>query len=405
MKLLFLTHYDNMYGANRALFQLMKGLMEKPGTEITLVIPAEGEMTEAVSRLGISYVICGMTQWQAVYKSPLRFLVKRHLRRKQIQKELEELTRRFEKENIDVIHSNSSVIGTGAMLAKRLGCRHVWHIREFSKEHFHMEYFYSKSYVKQLYEQADFLITISDSLKENYRKKYPKANVVRIYDGVSPEEKIEEKIGEKHKAGDNRRIEEMKEAVGKCQADKQTEKNKGQKPLRFVYVGYLFPMKHQMDVIEASYLCKQQGFHNFEIHFIGGGKPEYSEKLETRARKLGLKNIRFLGYRSDVWELLKQMDVGIIASEYEGFGLVTVEYMLNHLPVIGRNSGGTAEIIEDGLTGCLYDSVEELAEAMKYMMLQEDRGRQMGEKGRERALLHFTQGQNTEAMLKLYELL
>ena len=107
MKLLFLTHYDNMYGANRALFQLMKGLMEKPGTEITLVIPAEGEMTEAVSRLGISYVICGMTQWQAVYKSPLRFLVKRHLRRKQIQKEnirrTVDKTTFVNRENIEVL--------------------------------------------------------------------------------------------------------------------------------------------------------------------------------------------------------------------------------------------------------------------------------------------------------------
>ena len=374
MKVLFLTHYDNMYGANRALFQLMKGLKESAGAEIILVIPAEGEMTEAVSRLGISYFLCEMTQWQAVYKSPLRFLVKRHMRRKKMQKELEELTRRFEKENIDVIHSNSSVIGTGAMLAKRLGCRHVWHIREFSKEHFHMEYFYPGSYVRKLYEQADYLITISDALKDNYRRKYPKANVVRIYDGVSTEE-----FGGNH------------------------EDRNG--PLRFVYVGYLFPMKHQMDVLEASSLCKQQGFENFEIYFAGSGKPEYAEKLEGRAKKLELRNVRFLGYQQDIPELLKQMDVGIIASEYEGFGLVTVEYMLQGLPVIGRNSGGTAEIIEDGLTGCLYESTQELADAMKYMMTDGDRRRQMGQRGRERALTHFTQEQNTEAMLKLYEML
>lgn len=409
MKLLFLTHYDNMYGANRALFQLMKGLKERSGAEIILVIPSEGEMTEAVSRLGISYVICEMTQWQAVYKSPLRFLVKRHMRRKKIQKELEELTRRFEKENIDVIHSNSSVIGTGAMLAKRLGCRHVWHIREFSKEHFHMEYFYSGRYVRQLYEQADVLITISDALKENYRRRYPNANVVRIYDGVSPAEfggNHEDRNSENKTNKTSRDDEKKQEGEANFNLETNVQSHKREHmPLRFVYVGYLFPMKHQMDVLEACSLCKRQGFEDFEIYFVGSGKPEYSEKLESRTKKLGLSNVRFLGYQKDVPKLLKQMDVGIIASEYEGFGLVTVEYMLQELPVIGRNSGGTAEIIEDGITGCLYETTQELAEAMKYMMTRGDRRSQMGQQGRERALTHFTQEQNTEAMLKLYEML
>ena len=82
MKILFLTHYDNMYGANRALFHLMKGLKQDYGAEPILVIPAEGEMSQALAKLEIETVIMPVTQWQAVYVTPLRFAVKKWRRKK-----------------------------------------------------------------------------------------------------------------------------------------------------------------------------------------------------------------------------------------------------------------------------------------------------------------------------------
>lgn len=382
MKILFLTHYDNMYGANRALFHLMKGLKQDYGAEPILVIPAEGEMSYALAKLGIETVIMPVTQWQAVYVTPLRFAVKKWRRKKAIMKELEALTCRFEGEGIDFIHSNSSVIGTGAMLAKRLGCRHIWHIREFSEEHFHMRYFYTKKQVRELYESAQCLIAISDALRENYRKKYPGANTIRIYDGVTLREP-EEKISEEEISADNVSI-----------------KNE---PVKFVYLGYLFSMKHQMDVIEAAKICMEKNFSNFEVYFVGGGKPDYRSRLEKRIQKYHLSNVHLMGYRTDAQEFLSTMDVGIIASEYEGFGLVTVEYMLHGLPVLGRNSGGTAEIIEDGITGCLFHCVEELARAMKYMMENPKRREEMGRAGRQRALAHFTEKNNIDGIMQLYK--
>lgn len=388
MKIVFLTHYDNMYGANRALFQLMKGLKVSYDAEIILVIPAEGEMTKALAQLGIRYEICPVTQWQAVYRSPLRFLVKQRMRKKQIEAELADLVSRFQNEKIDFVHSNSSVIGTGAMLAEKLGCKHIWHIREFSKEHFHMEYFYPAKYVKNLYEKAECLVTISDAMKENYRLKYPNANVLRIYDGVSLSDEDLDKANIKFDTS-----ELLKMEAG------------NNKPVRFCYVGYLFPMKHQLDVIEACQRLEEQKFTNYEMYFVGNGKPEYEKKLRSRIQKYGLKHVKLLGYHSDVQEILKTMDVGIIASEYEGFGLVTVEYMLHHLPVIGRSSGGTAEIVEDGVTGCLYDEKDGLVAAMKLMMEDEERRKRMGEAGYLRAKNHFTEEMNTKCMMELYGML
>lgn len=370
IKIVFITHYDNMYGANRAMYHLMVRLKKEYGEEPVVIIPAEGEMTRCLAEEGIRYHVHPVTQWQAVYSDPVRFFIKKMIRKRNISRELISLTELCKAEQPDCIYSNSSVIGTGAMLAEKLGCRHIWHIREFSREHFHMRYFYPRKRVCRLYEQTDCLVTISDALKKNYMKKYPKAKIVRIYDGVSI-------------------------------ADADRENFSGKRPVRFCYVGYLFPMKHQEQVLEACNLLNAAGFTNYELYLVGGGKEEYQRLLRTKIETEQLPQVKLTGYVDDVHALLNTMDIGIIASEYEGFGLVTVEYMLHSMPVIGRNSGGTPEIILDAVTGYLYDETEELYQAMKQLMQSPDQVRKMGGAGRKRAEECFTEEKNAQAVAEL----
>lgn len=372
IKIVFITHYDNMYGANRAMYHLMVRLKKEYGEEPVVIIPAEGEMTRCLAEEGIRYHVHSVTQWQAVYSGPVRFLVKKMIRKRNISRELISLTKLCKAEQPDCIYSNSSVIGIGAMLAEKIGCRHIWHIREFSKEHFHMRYFYPRKRVCRLYEQADCLVTISDALKKNYMKKYPKAKIVRIYDGVSIVAADRESFFEK-------------------------------RPVRFCYVGYLFPMKHQEQVLEACKLLNNAGFTDYELYLVGGGKEEYQRLLRTKIKTEQLHQVKLTGYIDDVHALLNTMDIGIIASEYEGFGLVTVEYMLHGMPVIGRNSGGTPEIILDAVTGYLYDETEELYQAMKQLMQSPDQVRKMGEAGRKRAKECFTEEKNAQTVAELIQ--
>jgi len=372
MRILFITHYDNMYGANKALFQLIKLLKTEYGEEPMLVIPGEGEMSRELKKIGVPCIISPITQWQAVYTSPMRFFVKKILRRKQIAAETEELYQRLKDCKIDVIHSNSSVIGHGAVLAKKLNCKHLWHIREFSKEHFGMKYFYSSKRVKEYYETADCLLTISDSLKENYQEKYPGAHILRIYDGVSME---------------------VSEA----------NRNKADEIVRFCYVGYFFPMKRQLSLLKACRKLKEQGIRNFELYLVGEGKEKYTKELQSYIEKHRLEEVKLPGYQKDVSSFLKKMDVGMIASKYEGFGLVTVEYMLHGLPVIGYRSGGTSEIVLDEITGILYEEEDKLVASMKWLIEDEDLRKKMGEAGKNRAVTNFTGNQNAKEIALLYQ--
>lgn len=377
MKILFITHYDNMYGANRALFKLVVQLKEKYGEEPVVLIPAEGELSHQLSEWGISVMIHPVTQWQGVYSTPVRFMVKKYLRKKRLEREIDRLYEKIKSEKPDLIYSNSSVIGTGAMLAEKLECRHIWHIREFSKEHFNMRYFYPKKRVRELYEQADCLVAISEALKENYAAKYPDARIRRIYDGVSGEYDI------------------------MCAKENKATPLTSKRLIRFCYVGYLFPMKHQEQVLEACDQLNASGFTGYELYIVGNGEERYQNKLKKKIEKSGLSQVKMTGYMSDVQEFLNTMDIGIIASEYEGFGLVTVEYMLHGMPVIGRNSGGTPELIVDTVTGYLYDDVEGLAAAMKVLMQNPKKVETMGKAGWQRAKKYFTEEKNAEEIIKL----
>ena len=81
MKILFITHYDNMYGANKALLNLIEGLVNYGGFEPMLVIPGKCDMTSRMDELDVPYIICGVTQWQAPYNDAFRFAVKKIIRK------------------------------------------------------------------------------------------------------------------------------------------------------------------------------------------------------------------------------------------------------------------------------------------------------------------------------------
>ncbi len=371
MRILFLSHYDNMYGANRALLDLILGMKREGSHEAILVLPAEGEMTKRLKEEGVEYFICPVTQWQAIFREPISFARKRAKRRKAISEETECLYEHFKDRGIDLIHSNSSVIGSGAMLAERLHCKHVWHIREFSREHYGMRYFYPPSLVKHYYESADCLVTISDALKENYRKKYPGAKIERIYDGVEKRSVPETERGER-------------------------------KVLRFCYVAYLFPKKQQLELLQAFAELKEEQAGDFSLVLAGGGDAAYEKKLRSFIKKKDLKEAELAGFVSDIPALLADSDVGIMASDYEGFGLVTVEYMLSGLPVIAYESGATPEIVKDGETGMLYRDREGLKKAVKTLLCNADLRRSMGQAGCRRAVQQFSAEANTAAIQELY---
>lgn len=86
--------------------------------------------------------------------------------------------------------------------------------------------------------------------------------------------------------------------------------------------------------------------------FSGG--TAYGDCLRALARDQHV-DVRFLGSRAEVPELLWAGDVFAFASRWEAFGLVLAEASASGLAIVSTNTGGCAEVVVDGSTGVLVD--------------------------------------------------
>jgi len=145
------------------------------------------------------------------------------------------------------------------------------------------------------------------------------------------------------------------------------------------------------------------------VLLIIGDGPE-RDSLEEKSRNLGLADrVLWLGSKTqeEVFQLYGIMDIFVMPSLYEGFGLTAAEAMAAGLPVVASDVEGLREVVEDEKTGYLCrpgDSLE-LAGRLKELLADADHARAMGGRGRERAKALFSLERFSESMLLAYEAL
>lgn len=85
------------------------------------------------------------------------------------------------------------------------------------------------------------------------------------------------------------------------------------------------------------------------------------------------RHVIFTGFRDDVPQVLSGLDVSVLATNFEGFGLVIVEAMAQGTPVIATEVGGVTEIIADQDTGLLHRPADDADLAAKILTLLSDK--------------------------------
>lgn len=93
--------------------------------------------------------------------------------------------------------------------------------------------------------------------------------------------------------------------------------------------------------------------------------------LEAQAARLGVADaVRFAGYQEDVVSAYAAMDVFVLPSRDEGFGLVFLEAMAMGVPVVGTRVIGSEDAVDDGVTGLLvpYANPAALAGAVRSIL-------------------------------------
>ncbi len=123
-----------------------------------------------------------------------------------------------------------------------------------------------------------------------------------------------------------------------------------------------------------------------EARFFLIGSGPLEARMRARARRAGLAPdvFRFLGHREDAARLYAGLDLFILSSLFEGLPYVVLEAMNAGLPVVATRIMGTADVVQDGVTGRLVaiESPEEIAETVLDLLANPATMRAMGEAGR-----------------------
>jgi N-acetyl-alpha-D-glucosaminyl L-malate synthase BshA len=119
-----------------------------------------------------------------------------------------------------------------------------------------------------------------------------------------------------------------------------------------VHLSNFRPVKRVTDVVEV--FARIANAMPARLMLIGDG-PDRSA-AEYLAHRLGVfPQIHFLGKQDNVNELLPLADLMLMPSEMESFGLAALEAMACGVPAIATRVGGVSELIDDGITGRLFE--------------------------------------------------
>ena len=375
MKILFITHVSNMAGANRSMFQLIKELKETYGVTPFVLAPISDEKGITIQDALKAIDVCVIETEVRFFKieNPtfrncvgyIRYLWhNRHLYKK------------LQDYHFDLIHSNSSVIDIGGYLSRQLGIKHIWHIREFSDLHYNYKSVCGAFYERYTYKHADAFIAISKVLAKHYEKKVPKNSLHTIYNGVYLPENV-------------------------LQA---THSNPG---VQFFCAGVICEGKNQKEIVLAIDELVHHRVINAPFHMtmVGIQVQPYSGDLVKFIHNNGLdRYISILPEVDGIQSLAAKMDVGIVSSRSEAFGRVTIEYQMQNLLVIANDSGANPELIQDHITGLLYQegNYQDLADKMQMVLEHPVLLQEISQKGMEYARTNFSSERNTREIFKLY---
>jgi glycosyltransferase involved in cell wall biosynthesis len=165
------------------------------------------------------------------------------------------------------------------------------------------------------------------------------------------------------------------------------------------------PWKGQDEAIKALSEIVRRGV-DAHLFIVGGEDRVFTRALHKQVRDCGLGHrVTFTGYVNEPMQFIRMADVVLVCSRWEAFGRVTVEAMLAGKPVIATaNSGGTAELIEEGKTGLLYERGNhiELADKIQYLYENPEVGLKLGQGGYAWVAGRFTEERYAREMFDIF---
>lgn len=246
----------------------------------------------------------------------------------------------------DIIHTNVGPVDIGYKIAHKHQIPHIWHLREYQDLDFGAHYFPNeKTFYSLIHSKDTHNIAITQGIYNHFHLDRNKDEV--IYDGVidaniSPLYSTESPIGGRF----------------------------------FLYVsGVVSEKKGATDALLS--FCKfAKENKDFKLVYVGQyyERDIFYQKLQSIIKENNLESrVLFLGRRNteEVYNLMHHASAFLMLSKFEGFGFTTTEAMFNKCLVIGRNTAGTKEQFDNGLSftgneiGIRVENTDDIINAMR----------------------------------------
>lgn len=377
------THYAELYGANRSMLEWVVELRGRGVLDPLVVLPKEGPLTGSLQAIGIPYAVVPFEPWMSErnymgrpHHRIMQYLAYRKAARVRAAHNaalVPDAVTRLRAHGTQVVLSNSAAVPIGHPVARALGMPHVWHIRELPELHYRLHLDAGRNAYGRALGASACVVAISEAVKHDVLR-YVEANtrIEVVPNGVLP----------------RARYEELRQVMMERWAQLS--------PFRFVQVGLIHPGKGQVEAVEALAQVRVR-FPQAKLVIAGTGR---DKPLRQRISELGLEGaVELAGFVDDVPALLKRCHVLLSTSRDEAFGRTVVEAMASGLPVIGHDSGGTPELIQNGSTGRLYSGgVRPLAAAMSGIMSDLVGAQEMGRRAQAFAAANFSVERTADRM-------
>jgi polysaccharide biosynthesis protein PelF len=165
-------------------------------------------------------------------------------------------------------------------------------------------------------------------------------------------------------------------------------------PPTVVNVGLIYPLKGQLELIEAAALVRKRMPRLRVLLYGSVNDEEYFAQCQRRVESLYLQGtVTFAGPTSTPWTAYQEATVVAMSSISEAFPYAVIEAMLCAAPVVATDTGGVSEALGDAGIIVAPRDRREMANALFGLLRDPDARRALGTRARCRALEHFTQDQ------------
>ncbi len=322
MRILYVSDNSAWGGACAALVRLLEEIKDKH--ELFVFMPSpNGRLSYELDRIGIKYRQ-SVTYSDTIYphySNPLKYLYHLLLMYVKLSTARRDFKRYVLEIKPDIVHCNVGPLGISSGICKRNRIPHVWHLREYQDLDFNMNFFPSRHvFLRRIHADGNYCIAITKGVFHHFNLR--EGTDVIIYDGVFKRSALPA-------YNPTLKKEPYFLFVGRESEAKGTHLILN--PLRRIIEKYpAFKLKIVGEVYE----------HNQYHHLI----------IDLIKKYNLLSHVEYLGHRTDVYELMSKATALIVPSRFEGFGFITAEAMANYCLVIGKNTAGTKEQFDNGLS-------------------------------------------------------